>query len=145
LEKGKGNKETLTICRSCPIAISMEIDWIRSPKMEINLSNESDGAPSGSCGKLPFGIGDALSLLDHIPIWKRVKELPDKMAAIEKRLAALEAKPQLPICEACGEGFMRRQADAPLTGQFAVFNAAGGGLKVYRCDKCEFETREKKT
>ena len=74
--------------------------------MEISLSNESDGAPSGSGGKLPFGIGDALSLLDHIPIWKRVKELPDKMAAIEKRLAALEAKSNLPICEACGEGFM---------------------------------------
>jgi hypothetical protein len=82
-----------------------------------NLSNESDGAPSGS-GKLPFGIGDALSILDHIPIWKCVKELPDKVAAIEKRLAALEAKPTLPICEACGDGFMRRQADAPFNWPF---------------------------
>jgi hypothetical protein len=117
---------------------------MRSPKMESNLSNESDGTPSTS-GKLPFGIGDALSILDHIPIWKRVKELPDKVAAIEKRLAALEAKPNLPICEACAEGFMRRQADAPLTGDFAVFNDAGLGLKVYKCDKCGFETRVKKT
>jgi predicted RNA-binding Zn-ribbon protein involved in translation (DUF1610 family) len=70
--------------------------------------------------------------------------LPDKVDALEKRLAALEEKPKLPICEACGEGFMRRQADAPLTGHFAVFNDAGGGLKVYRCDKCGFETSEKK-
>ena len=81
----------------------MEIDWMRSPKVESNLSNESDGA-SSSGGKLPFGIGDALSILDRIPIWKRVKELPDKVAAIEKRLAVLETKPNLPICEACGEG-----------------------------------------
>jgi hypothetical protein len=112
--------------------------------MESNLSNESDGPPSGG-GKLPFGIGDVLSILDHIPIWKRVKELPDKVAAVEKRLAALEAKPNLPICEACGEGFMRRQADTPLTGPFAVFNHAGDGLKVYKCDKCGFETRGNKT
>ena len=108
------------------------------------MSNESDGAPS-SGGKLPFGIGDALSILDRIPIWKRVKELPDKVAAIEKRLAALEAKPNLPICEACGEGFMRRQADAPLTGDFATFNDAGLGIKVHKCDKCGFETRVGKT
>jgi hypothetical protein len=112
--------------------------------MESKLSNETDGASSGG-GKLPFGIGDALSLLDHIPIWKRVKELPDKVAAPEQRIAQLQAKPKLPICEACGEGSMRRQPDAPLTGQFAVFNGAGGGLKVYKCDKCGFETREKKT
>ncbi len=107
------------------------------------MSNESGDAPS-SGGKLPFGIGDILSLLDRVPIWKRVKELPDKMDALEKRLATLEAKPKLPICESCGEGSMRRQADAPLTGQWAAFNGAGGGLKVYKCDKCGFETREKK-
>ena len=117
---------------------------MRSPKKENNLSSESDGAPPGS-GKLPFGIGDALSILDHIPAWRRVKELPDKVASIEKRLAALEAKPNLPICEACGEGFMRRQADAPLTGPFAVFSDGGLGLKVYKCDKCGFETRLEKT
>jgi hypothetical protein len=112
--------------------------------MESNLSNDSGDAPSGG-GKLPFGIGDALSLLDRVPIWRRVKELPDKVEALERRLAAIEAKPKLPICESCGEGFMRRQADAPLTGHFAVFNDAGAGLKVYKCDKCGFETREKKS
>jgi hypothetical protein len=104
----------------------------------LDAVSNSEGASSSS-GTLPFGIGDALSILDHIPIWKRVKELPDKVAAIEKRLAALEAKPNLPICEACGEGFMRR-----LTGHFAVLNDAGHGLKVYKCDKCGFETRVKK-
>lgn len=116
---------------------------MRFPKMESNLSNESDGAPS-SGGKLPFGIGDALSILDRVPIWRRVKELPDKVEALEKRISALEAKPKLPICEACGEGSMRRQDDAPLTGHFAVFNDAGAGLMVYKCDKCGFETRIKK-
>jgi predicted RNA-binding Zn-ribbon protein involved in translation (DUF1610 family) len=111
--------------------------------MENSLANESDDAPSGG-GKLPFGIGDVLSILDRIPIWKRIKALPDKIDEFEKRLAALEEKPKLPICEACGEGYMRRQADAPLTGHFAAFNDAGHGIKVYRCDKCGFETREKK-
>lgn len=116
---------------------------MRSPNMESNLANESNDAPSGG-GKLPFGIGDVLAILDRIPIWKRVKALPDKIDALERRLAILEEKPKLPICEACGEGFMRRQADAPLTGHFAVFNDAGQGLKVYKCDKCGFETRENK-
>lgn len=116
---------------------------MRSPNMESNLSNESGDAPSGG-GKLPFGIGDILSLLDRVPIWKRVKELPDRVELLERRLTAIEAKPKLPICEACGEGFMRRQPDAPLTGQWAAFNGAGAGLKVYRCDECGFETREKK-
>lgn len=109
--------------------------------MESNLSNESDPTPSGG-GKLPFGIGDALSLLDRVPIWKRVKELPDKVEALERRIAALESKPKLPLCESCGEGFMRRQKDERLSGVFAEFNDAGAGIAVYRCDKCGFETRK---
>ncbi len=92
---------------------------------------------------MPFGIGDVLSILDHIPIWKRVKTLPDRMDALEKRLVALEAKPNLPICEACGEGFMRRQKDEALTGHFAVFNDAGLSIAVYKCDKCGFQARKK--
>lgn len=91
---------------------------------------------------MPFGMGDILSLLDRIPIWKRVKELPDKVEALEKRIAAMEAKPKLPICEACGEGFMRRQPDEPMTGSFARLSGAGVFLMVYKCDKCAFTTRK---
>jgi hypothetical protein len=106
------------------------------------MSNISDPPGSGGGVKLPFGIGDILSLLDRIPIWKRVKALPEQVDALEKRIAVLEAKPNLPICESCGEGYMRRQKDQSMTGPFAVFNSAGHSIAVYKCDKCGFETRK---
>jgi hypothetical protein len=47
---------------------------------------------------------DLLQLLDRIPVWKRIAAMPGRLDELEKRLAALEQKPNLPICEACGIG-----------------------------------------
>jgi hypothetical protein len=34
-----------------------------------------------------------LALLDKIPIWKQLKELPQRVESLEKRIAELENKP----------------------------------------------------
>ena len=39
-----------------------------------------------------LSIQDLLALLDHWPLWKRVKESPARLDALEKRIADLEAK-----------------------------------------------------
>jgi predicted nucleic-acid-binding Zn-ribbon protein len=49
--------------------------------------------------------GDILSILDKIPIWKRVQETPDRVDTLEKRVAELEDRlrraPGL-ACPKCG-------------------------------------------
>lgn len=88
-----------------------------------------------------LGPKDFLALLEKIPAWKRLSAAPDRIDELERRLAALEAKPKLPICEACGEGYMRlKRAEAP-KGPFAVFEGSGMQIKVFQCDKCGMETK----
>ena len=54
-----------------------------------------------------IAISDVLSILDKIPIWKTLKELPGKVETLERKINELEdklSKPQKPICEFCHEG-----------------------------------------
>lgn len=37
-----------------------------------------------------FGVDDLLKLLDRVPLWKKISELPAKVEALEKRVAELE-------------------------------------------------------
>ena len=91
---------------------------------------------------LPVSVKDFVSLLEQIPIWKRLSALPTRMDELERRLAALEQKPKLPICEKCGIGYMRLDRNDKLTGPFAVFEGAGSHIKVYKCDNCGSEERK---
>ncbi|WP_313534519.1 hypothetical protein [Haematobacter sp.] len=55
---------------------------------------------------LPISVSDILKILDQIPIWKTVRDLPARVAALEQRVAALEGRPtkaeHLTICATCG-------------------------------------------
>ncbi len=53
-------------------------------------------------------IGDALKVLDQIPIWKQLKELPAKVGALQAKVTALEEevhkRPSIEQCPVCGVG-----------------------------------------
>lgn len=88
------------------------------------------------------GAKDFLELLGKVPLWKRLSEVPSQVDALEKRIAALEAKPRLPMCEACGEGFAKLNRTEKPSGPFDVFEGSGMQIRVYKCDKCGFETKK---
>ncbi len=74
-----------------------------------------------------------------------MKDLPARFDELEKRLAALEAKPRLPICEKCGTGYMRLDRQEALTGMWSKLDPTEGGIGIYKCDNpdCGGETRKK--
>ena len=74
-----------------------------------------------------ISVSDALKILDQIPVWKQIRELPKRVTELEHRLAALEGKPKAPIgreCPICGSE-MRVVAEHP----HSTFGFAG--LKVH--------------
>jgi hypothetical protein len=88
-----------------------------------------------------FGMKDLLALLDKIPIWARLRETPDRVDELEKRVKALEEKPKLPICEKCGVGYVRLDRTESMEGPFAALSGSGLHIKVYKCDSCGMETK----
>jgi predicted RNA-binding Zn-ribbon protein involved in translation (DUF1610 family) len=57
------------------------------------------------------GLKDITELLDRWPLWKRVKDTPEKVEALEQRVAALEKlleKAPGDACPKCGAREMRR-------------------------------------
>jgi hypothetical protein len=56
-------------------------------------------------------IGDIVSLLEKIPIWKRLKALPDEFDALKAKVAALESelkkRPSLETCPICETGNLK--------------------------------------
>lgn len=84
------------------------------------------------------GLKDLLAVLDKWPVWKRVKEAPDRIDNLENRVEALEKRlEKVPgdACPACGSLAMR------LTEQG---RRMGGGLTSYRhdvwtCEECSYE------
>jgi hypothetical protein len=62
-------------------------------------------------------IGDIASLLEKIPIWKRLTALPDEVKALQARVSALETeiqkRPSLEACPICGTGNLKVTAVRP--------------------------------
>lgn len=82
-------------------------------------------------------------LLDRLPLWKRLASAPDRLQALEQRVAALEAqlagKPGAlcPICNA--PGFSRTSSR-----EHPTFAFAGLKLDSYACATCgHSEERER--
>lgn len=85
--------------------------------------------------------GDLLALLDKIPIWRRVQEAPGRLDALEKRVAALEARlARAPgqACPSCGAAEFRVSATQPHPelGDFGAKNV------TRTCGACSFEDVE---
>ncbi len=83
-------------------------------------------------------VSDMLKILDNVPVWKTLVTLPRRVEALEKRLAALEAKPAAPdwkTCARCG-GAMAVTAEKP----DPVFGDAGKKIFDLRCGACGHAT-----
>jgi hypothetical protein len=86
-----------------------------------------------------ISVSDILKLLDQIPIWKTVSQLPKRVSALEERIAVLEAKlasrAVVPgqSCAACGEPALRRTKRVPTTG---VFAGMGVMDEEWTCSAC---------
>jgi len=96
-----------------------------------------------------ISVSDILKILDQVPIWKTVKELPKRVEALEKANAELEAKLKLigaappkahgQICPACGEPAVRRKSSQPHKGHFADMGVRD---EIWTCEICgDSETR----
>ena len=78
-------------------------------------------------------LADALNFFDRIPLWKRVKDLPDQVHGLSERVRALEEKyngtwpPD--VCRYCGERAARLWNANP---------GAENGMKKedWRCASC---------
>lgn len=59
-------------------------------------------------------VDETLKVLDRIPIWKRLGEVPDEIDDMKKRVAALEkmlgGKWPADVCKACGARALRMQS-----------------------------------
>jgi hypothetical protein len=84
-----------------------------------------------------ISISDMLALLDKIPIWKQLKELPQRVESLEKRIAELENKPISTgdVCPKC----KNKTFELISTRKHPVFGDAGVHERFYKCSKCEFE------
>lgn len=76
-------------------------------------------------------------------MWKRMTELPERVEALEKRLAQLESQPAIApglACPSCGAFAFRVVASRKSRGPFGV---TGAMEREYRCSECSFtETRD---
>jgi DNA-directed RNA polymerase subunit M/transcription elongation factor TFIIS len=87
-------------------------------------------------------VSDLLTLLDKVPVWKRIKELPDRIVKLESRVSELEGKLGKPLskdaCPKCGE----RQF---FVEHSRTVGAVGLQERIYKCRACEFvEKRREK-
>lgn len=83
-------------------------------------------------------IKDIADLLRRWDVWKRVEAAPDRLDALEKRVAALEAAAAAPPgarCPSCTALAYRVVKSAPTTGPFRHL---GGNERTYRCSACAF-------
>lgn len=90
-------------------------------------------------------IEDIVKALERIPIWKRVSGLPEKMDALEKRVAALEQKlagGSGALCPLCDSPRFKRIKSVPC----GIFGDSGVMQDTFQCQDCPHqETRTRDT
>lgn len=86
-------------------------------------------------------VSDILKLLETWPAWARLKAAPDRVDALEKRVAALEAalaqRPARDACPKCG-GALAIDGDKP----HPMFGVMGVRVRSLRCAACGFATEK---
>ena len=92
---------------------------------------------------IPISVSDILKILDQIPIWKTLRELPKRMAEVESRLKALEERgaqkapaPSALACPLCG-GEMKVTSESP----HPEFDFAGLKVHAVECPTCGHKTQ----
>ncbi len=81
-----------------------------------------------------ISVSDILKILDQVPLWKALKEMPKRIDALEKRIAELEGTPKasehLHTCAQCG-------APAKVTSirPHPMFDFAGRKVRTITCEQ----------
>src|ERR1700676_1875626 len=90
-------------------------------------------------------IGDITKILEKIPLWKRLGELPDQVDALQARVLALEEelrkRPSLEKCPICGSGDLKITKVGP---QPASVGRLGVQERTIRCDNANCGHTEKR-
>jgi uncharacterized protein with PIN domain len=80
-------------------------------------------------------VGDVLGVLDRIPIWKRLQQVPNEIEELRTRIAALEAalaKAPGESCKYCGERAMRLASQGRIMGSMGKQERT----ETWKCEKC---------
>lgn len=79
-------------------------------------------------------LGDIAAILEKIPVWKRLKVLPEQVDALQLRVAALEAeiakRPSLEACPICSVGHLK----VSHVGPHPTMGAVGLQERTLKCD-----------
>jgi len=82
-----------------------------------------------------------LQLLDKWPAWKRIRQAPERLDALEKRVAELESRLERApgeACPRCGELTWRVSKSHP----DRDFGDHGITIRTMKCEKCGFEEEQ---
>ena len=78
-------------------------------------------------------LDNVLTILDKFPLWRRMKEAPDKLDTLEKRVAELEEKLgdtwPADVCKFCGARAARMVWSVP--------HEKGLTRQDWKCGECE--------
>jgi hypothetical protein len=93
------------------------------------------------------GVGDIVELLKRWDRWRRIDETPERVDALERRIADLEAKLQHApgdACPKCGALDFRTESTSPGGGIMG-----GMGLRIIdrkmKCGACGYEETRRET
>jgi predicted nucleic-acid-binding Zn-ribbon protein len=90
-------------------------------------------------------IGDVVELLKHWDRWKRIDETPERLDALEKRVAELESKLQRApgeACPKCGALEFRTTRVQPLGGRLGQLGASYRHMECKACKHTERRTEK---
>ena len=81
-----------------------------------------------------FSLKDLNELLDKMPLWKRIKDSPDRLDCLEKRISSLENRLSGTgdICPKC------KQPKLELESSKVIDDTIGLMQYSYRCFNCGF-------
>ena len=86
-----------------------------------------------------------ISILEKIPLWKKIQKLPEEFEELKIKLSELEEKlntSSVIKCPACGAyKYFVIETKEP---RYPHLKRAGVKVRVYKCDKCEFTEEEDK-
>jgi transposase-like protein len=84
-------------------------------------------------------VADIVELLRRWDVWRRVEQAPDRIDALEKRIAELESRLQRApgeACPSCGEFGFRIAKSQVARGPFADMGARN---YHWKCQSCGYE------
>lgn len=84
-------------------------------------------------------VDDVLKALDRFDWWRTLRALPDRMAALEARMAEIDAGRAPGACPKCGKGPMRVAEVEPGDREIEQF---GMVTRHLACDACQFTFKQ---